>query len=113
LALTSPPYYNLEIYSDESTQSIVSYLDYETWLSKFIGPLVEEITKRVKYSCWSVKNFKTDKKYNLYDDLVKEHENLGWVLLDVVFSMKNSPRPGSQLVENKKSEENTYVFVKK
>jgi hypothetical protein len=113
LALTSPPYYNLEIYSDETTQSIVNYVDYETWLSKFIGPLVEQITKKVKYSCWSVKNFKTDKKYNLFDDLVKEHENLGWVLLDVVFSMKNSPRPGSLSSENKKSEENTYVFIKK
>ena len=112
IALTSPPYYNLEIYSDENTQSVKQYTNYEEWIENFIVPIVEQITKRVKYSCWSVKNIKTDKKYNLFDDIVKVHEKLGWKMLDVVFCMKNSKRPGLGGSETKKSEECTYVFVK-
>jgi hypothetical protein len=102
----------LEIYSDENTQSIKQYTNYEEWIENFIVPIVEQITKRVKYSCWSVKNIKTDKKYNLFDDIVKVHEKLGWKMLDVVFCMKNSKRPGLGSSETKKSEECTYVFVK-
>jgi hypothetical protein len=118
LALTSPPYYNLEIYSDEETQSTKKYANYETWISGFIKPLVQQVTQRVKYSAWSVKNFKTEKKYNLFDDIVQIHKDLGWDMLDVVFSMKNSARPGSGTsagasLEKQKSEENTYVFAKR
>jgi len=111
LALTSPPYYNLELYSDEESQSVKANGTYDQWLSEFIKPVIENLVTRVKYSCWSVKNFKTDKKYNLYDDIVKIHNDLGWRQLDVVFSMKNSKRPGATGSSIKTSEENTYVFV--
>jgi len=114
MALTSPPYYNLEIYSDEETQSIKKYATYEKWLEDFIRPVIEQLARRVTYSCWSVKNFKTEKKYNLLDDIVKIHEEFGWMMLETVFCMKNSSRPGSSSSSDvqKKSEENTYVFVK-
>jgi hypothetical protein len=71
----------------------------------------------VKYSCWSVKNFKTDKKYDLLDDVIRIHGEHGWHLLDgAVFTMANSRRPGqksaSEDVTPKKTEECTYVFVR-
>jgi hypothetical protein len=127
IALTSPPYYNLEIYSDEPTQSISSSaLDgYQTWLNKFLNPVIAGIIRLgVKYSCWSVKNFKTDKKYDLLDDVIRIHGEHGWHLLDgTVFTMANSRRPGGQkaqtlessellLAAPKKTEECTYVFVR-
>lgn len=113
LALTSPPYYNLEIYSDEETQSH-NYGDYENWIDKFIRPVIENVLLRVKYSCWSVKNFKSDKQYNLFDDIQKIHNKNGWIMLeDIVFTMNNSKRPGASSTDIKKSEENTYVFIKK
>jgi 16S rRNA G966 N2-methylase RsmD len=110
MALTSPPYYNLELYSDEDTQSL-SYGTYEQWIEKFMKPVIENVLKRVKYSCWSVKNIKTDKKYNLYDDIVKIHEQNNWKQLDITFTMSNSKRPGAGN-STKKAEEMTYVFVK-
>jgi len=128
IALTSPPYYNLEIYSDEPTQSVTSSaLDgYQTWLNKFLSPVIAGIIRLgVKYSCWSVKNFKTDKKYDLLDDVIRIHGEHGWRLLeDAVFTMANSRRPGQKaqpiLSEDasatalvpKKTEECTYVFVR-
>jgi len=77
IALTSPPYFNLEIYSDETTQS-TKLGDYQAWVDKFLRPVIVGVIGRVKYSCWSVKNFKTDKKYNLLDDVVAIHQENGW-----------------------------------
>jgi hypothetical protein len=69
-----------------------------------------------------VKNFKTDKKYDLLDDVIRIHGEHGWRLLDdTVFTMANSRRPGQKAqptqkaqpsTESKKTEECTYVFVR-
>ena len=120
IALTSPPYYNLELYSDEPTQSVAATpCGYQSWLNTFLSPVIQGIIRLgVKYSCWSVKNFKTDKKYDLLDDVIRIHAEHGWRLLDdAVFTMANSRRPGqkasSEYVTPKKTEECTYVFVRK
>jgi hypothetical protein len=120
IALTSPPYYNLELYSDEPTQSVATKDGYQTWLNEFLNPVIAGVIRLgVKYSCWSVKNFKTDKKYDLLDDVIRIHGEHGWRLLDdVVFTMANSRRPGqkasspSEDVTPKKTEECTYVFIR-
>jgi len=120
IALTSPPYYNLELYSDEPTQSVATKDGYQTWLNEFLKPVIAGVIRLgVKYSCWSVKNFKTDKKYDLLDDVIRIHGEHGWRLLDdVVFTMANSRRPGQKAtpseedVAPKKTEECTYVFVR-
>ena len=123
IALTSPPYYNLEIYSDEPTQSVAALDGYQAWLDTFLRPVISGIIRLgVKYSCWSVKNFKTDKKYDLLDDVVRIHADHGWRLLeDMVFTMANSRRPGQKSAQTqtsdvdlapKKTEECTYVFVR-
>lgn len=36
LVLTSPPYFNLETYSDEANQSITKYSGFESWLNNFL-----------------------------------------------------------------------------
>jgi len=132
IALTSPPYYNLEIYSDEPTQSVAATpggpnSGYQAWLETFLKPVIQGVIRLgVKYSCWSVKNFKTDKKYDLLDDVIRIHGENGWRLLDdTVFTMANSRRPGQKAQPTqtsqstttsadapKKTEECTYVFVR-
>jgi hypothetical protein len=125
IALTSPPYYNLEIYSDEPTQSVAATIGpkdgYQAWLDTFLKPVIAGVIRLgVKYSCWSVKNFKTDKKYDLLDDVIRIHAEHGWRLLDdTVFTMANSRRPGQktqtqtdEVAAPKKTEECTYVFVR-
>jgi hypothetical protein len=114
IALTSPPYYNLELYSDEPTQSVQAG-GYQAWLDTFLKPVIQGVIRLgVKYSCWSVKNFKTDKKYDLLDDVTRIHGEHGWRLLDdTVFTMANSRRPGQKAAsDQKKTEECTYVFVR-
>jgi hypothetical protein len=107
MCLTSPPYFDLEVYSHEETQSINNYKTYEEWINGFIRPIIEFVCSHVdKYSCWSVKNIKTDKKYNLLDDVIKIHEMNGWKL-DRQFSIKKNTK------KNKTTNGDvTYVFVK-
>ncbi len=143
LALTSPPYYNLEIYTDEETQSH-HYGTYEDWVDNFLKPVIEGVLDKLVEggkSCWSVKNFKTDGKYNLYDDVVRIHKENGWVPMqeevqvtaseedasakekkenlvtvkqNVEFYVGNCLRPGLKDKDgnSKKSKEITYVFIK-
>jgi len=107
MCLTSPPYFDLEVYSHEDTQSIKNYKTYEEWVEGFIRPIIEFVCKNVdKYSCWSVKNIKTDKKYNLLDDVIKVHGENGWKL-DRQFSIKKNTQ------KNKTTDGDvTYVFVR-
>ncbi len=107
MCLTSPPYYDLEVYSHEETQSIKKYQTYEEWLNEFIKPIIDFVCSHVdKYSCWSVKNIKTDKKYNLLDDVIQIHELNGWVLKREYSIKKNTNK-------NKSTDGDvTYVFVR-
>lgn len=110
LALTSPPYYNLEIYSDETTQSH-HYGSYKNWVKHFLRPVINGVLDKLLdngYSCWSVKNIKTDKTYNLYDDVVKIHKERGWEQIERIYYVGNCIRPGIK----KKGKEITYVFKK-
>jgi len=112
LALTSPPYYNLEIYDNiENVEQSINYGTYDKWMSNFLEPVICEVLKRVKYSCWSIKNFKTDKKYNLLTDVIEIHNKYGWKMMDLYFSVTNSKRPGGSN-EKQGAEEYTYVFIK-
>jgi hypothetical protein len=40
LAFTSPPFFDLEIYSEEDTQSISKYSSLDTWLTKWLFPMM-------------------------------------------------------------------------
>ena len=107
MCLTSPPYFDLEIYSHEETQSIQKFKSYDEWINGFIKPIIDFVCNYVdKYSCWSVKNIKTDKKYNLLNDVIQIHESNGWVLNREYFIKKNTQK-------NKSTDGDvTYVFVR-
>ena len=107
MCLTSPPYYDLEVYSHEESQSINQYKSYDEWINEFIKPIIDFVCSHVdKYSCWSVKNIKTDKKYNLLDDVIRIHNENGWKL-DREYSIKKNTQ------KNKTTDGDvTYVFVK-
>ena len=112
LFITSPPYYNLEIYTDEEKTQSHHHGSYDQWKTTFLVPVIQESLRKLKSagtSCWSVKNIKTDKKYPLLDDVIAVHAEQGWELMtDTEFYVGNSIRPGL----NKAGKEITYVFKK-
>jgi len=66
-------------------------------------------------SCWSVKNIRTDREYNLADEVQAIHKIHGWTLVKTV-KMTGSARPGGGRIqdgeETRQSEEETFCFRK-
>jgi len=118
MILTSPPYFNLEDYSEEGSQSMKKYPTWEKWLNEWLDPIITlslAFLKENGTSCWSVKNFKTDRNYYLADEVIAAHKRFGWELVQVV-KMVGSSRPGGGRIkdgeETRRSEEETYIFKK-
>lgn len=108
LVITSPPYFNLEIYTDEETQSYEGgEQTFEEWKEKYLkrwinGALALLVEGGI--SCWSVKNFKINGKlYKLKDAVVKIHKEQGWEIQKEIFCIGK--------VGGNPSEE-TFIFKK-
>lgn len=56
LVFTSPPYFNVEKYSEEKTQSYIRHENYNDWLSNFLTPLIENSWKFLKTGGYLVLN---------------------------------------------------------
>jgi tRNA1(Val) A37 N6-methylase TrmN6 len=119
MVLTSPPYFNLELYTT-GEQSTTNYKTWEEWKDNWLKPVILKSLACLKengVSCWSVKNFKSDKSYPLEDVTKQIHEEAGWKLVKTV-SMTGSARPGGgdrvdqAGKEKRKSEEETFCFRK-
>lgn len=115
LVLTSPPYFNLELYTS-GAQSTTLYKTWDEWVEKWLKPVILGCLVCLKpggTSCWSVKNFKSDKTYPLADVTKKIHEDAGWRLVKTV-KMTGSGRMGGKRIQDGKatrgSEEETFCF---
>lgn len=82
LVFTSPPYYNIEIYSDEDTQSCNRYETYKKWLKGFLYTTLKNCCQILKEDGVLAINVCKNRFYNLELDLIKEAERLNWKLAD-------------------------------
>ena len=115
LVLTSPPYFHLEQYTG-GPQSIQTHPTWNAWSEDWLKPLILKCLALLKpdgVSCWSVKNFKSNKQYPLADLVKRIHQDAGWSLVKTVV-MKGSARPGAGRIKKGKatrdSEEETFCF---
>lgn len=107
VVLTSPPYFNLEVYNDEADQSYNKHNTYETWRDNWLFPLIENCLGMLKddgLSAWNVMNFR---KYDLVGDVMSIHEKHGWKLVNTVGFQ--SPLANIRKLKNK---DVTYIFAK-
>ena len=70
IALTSPPYYDTERYSDEPTQSCNRYCNFEEWSRGFYRPLVFKTMEALKPGATFILNV-GDRRYPLATELRK------------------------------------------
>ena len=80
IVLTSPPYFNLEIYNDDTTQSYNKHNTYEEWKNHWLIPLIENCLSILKddgISSWNVMNFR---KHDIVNDVLTVHKKNGWSL---------------------------------
>lgn len=79
LVFTSPPYFNTEHYSNETTQSYLRYPDYEDWKNNFLQKLIENSFNALKfngYFIFNIANVKTAP--TLEQDSIKIAKDIGF-----------------------------------
>lgn len=76
MALTCPPYYNIEKYAGDNT-STNKFKTYEDWLNGFYEPLIANTMQRIKPDGIFVL-FVGDQKYDLADQAIKIASKLGY-----------------------------------
>lgn len=67
---SSPPYFNLETYSNDGCESTLNYGDYSSWLSNYAKPTIDNIHAYLKVDGIAMVNIKnsTRGKQKLFDD---------------------------------------------
>lgn len=110
MVLTSPPYYNLEVYSQEETQCENRFSSYEEWKNEWLFPLIKNCGDVCSGPmCWNVANVG---KMRLQDDLIQYCNEIGWGE-DKVFGIGSSARQTNQNeLKNKKNFDATICLRK-
>lgn len=107
VVITSPPYFNLEVYTGDPEQSYNQHSTYSDWRDKWYVPLIESCLSRLQphgTSAWNVMNFA---KNDMIGDLIAAHERRGWQLVDTVGF--DSPLANIRKLKNR---DITYLFRK-
>ena len=105
VVLTSPPYFNLEVYNKDSKQSYNKHVEYESWRDNWLEPLIVNCLSILKddgISAWNVMNIKNK---NFVDDVLNIHEKYGWEVVDTIGF--NSPLANIRKIKNK---DVTYIM---
>ncbi len=70
LVFSSPPYFNMERYSNSSSQSYIRFPTYEKWREGFIVPVVRQSRRILKKGGYFVVNVANINGYKLSDDML-------------------------------------------
>ena len=118
LAFSSPPYFNLEKYSDEDTQCMVRYKTLDDWFNGYVAPTIEHIYRglnREGIFATNIADYKTygNKEFKVVEDWIKTAERIGFKHVGTIKMMLN-PRPGvgNQKLAGREKFEGVYVFRK-
>jgi len=105
VVLTSPPYFNLEVYTDDPQQCYNRYNNFDVWVENWLSPLISNSVGMLNdggVSCWNVMNFG---KNDLANRVIDIHSKLGWELKKTLGF--KSPIANIRTVKNK---DLTYLF---
>ena len=118
LAFSSPPYFNLEKYSDEDTQCMVRYKTLDDWFNGYVAPTIEHIYRglnREGIFATNIADYKTygNKEFKVVEDWIKTAERIGFKHVGTIKMMLNTrPGVGNQKLAGREKFEGVYVFRK-
>ena len=116
-AFSSPPYFNLEVYSDEPTQCMNRYSDREAWFEHYVEPtlrmlhkgLVDDGIYAVNIADYRVGKVQTQ----IVDTWLELSKKLGFEHLETVDMLLNvRPGVGNNKLTNGYKSEGIYIFKK-
>lgn len=117
-AFSSPPYFNLEKYSDEPTQCMVRYQSLDEWFDGYAEPTISNIYKGLNKDgifATNIADYKTygNKEYHVVDRWIDTAESIGFKHVDTIKMMLNTrPGVGNNKTEGREKFEGVYVFKK-
>ena len=117
VSFTSPPYFNLEKYSDDSSESTINYNNYSAWVDKFVYPTVINTYQYLKKGGYAMINIKNiSKSCTCYDDFFKAFQSIdGFELVEELDMTINKKQYGKQWNDKKgviSNKEPVMVFQK-
>ncbi len=117
LAFSSPPYFNLEKYSDEETQCMVRYSTLDEWFEGYVAPTMANIKRGLNSDgifATNISDYKTAKEeFKVVDRWIKTAESLGFKYQGMIKMMLNTrPGVGNDKLEGREKYEGVYVFSK-
>ncbi len=118
LAFSSPPYFNLEKYSNEDTQCMVRYRTLDEWFGGYVEPTINNIYKSLNKDgifATNIADYKTygKKEYKVVDDWITLSERIGFKHIGTIKMMLNTrPGVGNNKLAGREKYEGVYVFKK-
>lgn len=107
LCITSPPYYNLEEYSYEDSQSCVGYTHFDSWVDKFLRVMINNVYNSLKIGACFILNVGDVGKINLTEVSKELCIEVGFSL-EKTYSLRPFKKPGME----KTWQEPIFVFRK-
>ena len=117
VAFSSPPYYDLERYCNESTQSWIKYRTYVAWKEEYLKVTIQNIYKLLKDTGLFIINIKNIGSHDLANDVVEISKEIGFTLdktLNLEFPhFKSTSHKGATLKEAiSQRSEPIFIFKK-
>lgn len=119
LAFSSPPYFNLEKYSNEETQCMVQFKTEDEWFEGYVAPTMENIKRGLNNDgifATNIADYKSyDRKepYEVVQRWIQTAEKVGFKYDGVIKMMLNTrPGVGNDRKEGREKWEGVYVFRK-
>jgi len=117
-AFSSPPYFNLEKYSDEDTQCMVRYQTLDEWFDGYAVPTMENIYRGLNSDgvfATNIADYKSygNKSYAVVNRWIATAEKIGFKHCETIRMMLNTrPGVGNDKKSGREKWEGVYVFTK-
>jgi SAM-dependent methyltransferase len=117
LAFSSPPYFNLEKYSDEPTQCMVQFNTLDEWFDGYAVPTMQNIHRGLNDNgvfATNIADYKTPKEdFAVVDRWIATAEKVGFKHSETIKMMLNTrPGVGNDKLAGREKWEGVYVFTK-
>jgi tRNA1(Val) A37 N6-methylase TrmN6 len=110
LVLTSPPYFDLEVYAHQNTQSITNTPTYQAWADTFLRGIIHLSIEHLKedgVSCWNVGKVRNR---DMSDDVLAYHKELGFSVVNTLNVVSSKRQSNQTSQKNAKSADTTVVY---
>ena len=119
LAFSSPPYFNLEKYSNEETQCMVQFKTEDEWFEGYVAPTMENIKRSLNddgifaTNIADYKSYDRKEPYEVVQRWIQTAEKVGFKYDGVIKMMLNTrPGVGNDRLAGREKYEGVYVFTR-